>query len=293
AAPPAPALQPESRARDLPLPVASAAAPATPPSPTFGAPALPPAFAPLPIAPGPAASAPPAAERIANVAAVGELPDVPALAALRRAALAGEPVAVYEFAARLAEGRGATRDLALAAKLFEKAAAHGFVPAQYRIGNHYEKGLGVTRDLAIAIAWYQRAADRGNARAMHNLAVLLADGGGKPDYAAAVAWFRRAAELGVRDSQFNLAVLLARGLGVKQDLAQSYTWFAVAAAQGDADAGRKRDEVGARMSGTDLAAARTAAERWRATTPDPAANEVVPPANGWAGTQPKPAGDRV
>jgi localization factor PodJL len=221
-------------------------------------------------------------ERIANIAALGIIPANAGPAALRQAALAGEPAAVYEFAARAAEGRGMARDLALAAKLFEKAAVHGLVPAQYRTGNVYEKGLGVPRDLAVARSWYQRAADKGNARAMHNLAVLIAEGvGGQPDYAAAIGWFRRAAQHGVRDSQFNLAVLLARGLGAQQDLAGAYTWFAIVATGGDEDAAKKRDEVGARLGAPELAAARQAAERWRPETPDKFANEVMQPAQGW------------
>ena len=153
---------------------------------------LPAGFTPLqitPAAPATTGAIDPrqAATPIANVAAVGEIPSPQGLGGLRQAALAGDPVAVYDLAARLAEGRGVTRDLKLAAKLFEKAAASGVVPAQYRIGNQYEKGLGVTRDLALARGWYERAAEKGNARAMHNLAVLLAEGGSdrKPDYAAA------------------------------------------------------------------------------------------------------------
>ncbi|HKG76168.1 MAG TPA: hypothetical protein VKA90_01470 [Beijerinckiaceae bacterium] len=230
-----------------------------------------------------AGAAPAALERIANMAAVGEIPMVGSLPGLRPAVLAGEPAAVYEMAARAAEGRGMARDLKLAAKLFEKAAAHGLVPAQYRIGNFYEKGLGVTRDLALAKQWYQRAAEKGNAKAMHNLAVLLAEGAGaKPDYAAAIEWFRRGAEHGVRDSQFNLAVLQARGLGTGQDLAGAYTWFSIAAQQGDEDAAKKRDEVGARMAQADLATAKSAVERWRVPSLDPVANEVALPGHGWS-----------
>ena len=151
---------------------------------------LPAGFTPLQITPAAPATTGaidprPAMTPIANVAAVGDIPSAQGLGGLRQAALAGDPVAVYDLAARLAEGRGVTRDLKLAAKLFEKAAANGVVPAQYRIGNQYEKGLGVTRDLALAKGWYERAAEKGNARAMHNLAVLLAEGGSdrKPDYA--------------------------------------------------------------------------------------------------------------
>ena len=251
--------------------------------------AAPAAKAPLPIAP-PAPSAPttsdaraPALERIAQVSSVGEIPTAPNFAGLRHAALAGDPIAVYELAARLAEGRGFARDTKLAAKLFEKAAAVGLAPAQYRIGNHYEKGLGVTRDAALAKTWYERAAEKGNARAMHNLAVLSAEGSdGRPDYARAVEWFRRAAEHGVKDSQFNLAVLLARGMGAPQDLSKSYTWFAIAAAAGDEDAAKKRDEVGSRMTTANVSSAKAAAERFRATVPDRHANEVALPSEGWA-----------
>lgn len=146
----------------------------------------------------------------------------------------------------------------------------------------FEKGIGTQRDLALARVWYQRAAERGNAKAMHNLAVLHAEGAsGKPDYAMATEWFRRAAELGVRDSQYNLAVLLGRGLGAPTDLAQSFVWFSVAAGQGDEDAGRKRDEVAQRLKPEDLTAAKGLAASWKPRTLDAAANEVAPPAKGW------------
>ena len=259
---------------------------------TEKAPAVSPATAPLQLAPqAPAITGAidprPALEKIANVAAVGEIPTAAGIAGLRQAALSGDPVAVHELASRLAEGRGLPRDLKLAAKLFEKAAAAGLVPAQYRIGNHYEKGLGVTRDLALAKAWYERAAEKGNARAMHNLAVLLAEGGpdGKPDYGAAAEQFRKAAEHGIKDSQFNLAVLLARGLGVSQNLGRSYTWFAIVAAQGDDDAGKKRDEVGQRLSAAELSAAKAAAESFKPAAASREANEVALPPQGW----PEPA----
>lgn len=244
-----------------------------------------------------AAAPNPALGRIPNMAAIGgEIPTA-APAGLRQAALAGDPVAVYDLASRAAEGRGVPRDLKLAAKLFEKAAAQGLAPAQYRVGGHYEKGLGVTRDLGLAKTWYQRAAEKGNARAMHNLAVLLAEAGptGRPDYTEAATWFRRAAEHGVRDSQFNLGVLLARGLGVQQNLADSYVWFSVAAAQGDEDAAKKRDEVGGRLAAADLEGAKARAEAWRVQTPAQAANEVPLPATGSGEAAPakRPTSGRV
>lgn len=212
-----------------------------------------------------------------------EIPESAASARLRRAALAGDETAAYELASRLADGRDAARDPQLAAALFERLAERGLVPAQYRIGQIYDKGVGMPRDPQAAERWYRRSAESGNVTAMHNLAVLLAEGaiGGEPDYTGAIGWFRRAAEHGVRDSQYNLAVLLARGLGAPQDLPASYTWFAIAAAQGDADAGARREELASRLSDSERVLAEAAAGAWRPETPSPDANEVALPAHGW------------
>jgi localization factor PodJL len=204
-------------------------------------------------------------------------------AILQSLAQAGNAKAQFELATDYAMGRGLPHDLSLAAQWYEKAAVQGLAPAQYHLGSLYEKGLGVRRDANEAMAWYRKAAEHGNVRAMHNLAVLTAAGGdsGKPDYAGAAQWFRKAAEYGVRDSQYNVAILLARGLGVPQNLALSYVWFAIAAAQGDEDAGNKRDDVGARLNAPDLAAAKATAAAFQAKVPDPLANEVAPPQGGW------------
>ncbi len=211
----------------------------------------------------------------------GELAGIPTgLSKLRQAALDGDGAAIYELASREADGRGMPRDLALAAKLYEKLAQAGYAPAQYKLAGHYEKGSGVVRDLGPAKLWYGRAAEQGHARSMHNLAVLYAENpsaSGRPDYATAASWFRRAAESGVRDSQYNLAVLYARGLGLTQDLVQSYVWFSAAAQQGDEDAGKKRDDVAAKLGPGDLAQARGLASAFRPRRLDPAVNE--PPAS--------------
>lgn len=213
-----------------------------------------------------------------------QLAAAPSPAVLQSLAQGGDAKAQYELASLYAAGREMPRDLKLAAHWYEKSATQGLAPAQYRLGSLYEKGLGVQRNLARAETWYRKAAQAGNIRAMHNLAVLAAEGGdsGKPDYASAAQWFRKAAEYGVRDSQYNLAILLARGLGVPQNLTLSYAWFAVAAAQGDEDAGKKRDDVGGRLSAIDLVAAKATAAAFHPKTSDPAANIVQPPQGGWS-----------
>ncbi len=241
-----------------------------------------------PKAPPPRMTAPGAENSVDStpVGSIGNLaPLAPsdAIEVIGSLAQQGDRVAQYELAVRYADGRGVGRDAKMAAQWFEKAAAQGLAPAQYRLGSLYEKGVGVDRDYARARMYYQQAAEAGNARGMHNLAVMLAEGGdgGKPDYPAASDWFRKAAELGVRDSQFNLAILYARGLGVGQSLTQSYLWFSAAAAQGDADAAKKRDEVAARLDSKELAAAKALAAGFHAKEPIREANDVLPPRGGW------------
>ena len=138
------------------------------------------------------------------------------------------------------------------------------------------------KDLQAARRLYLAAAGKGHAKAMHNLAVLYAEGiDGKPDYRAAAQWFRKAAGYGVADSQYNLAILYARGIGVEQNLAESYKWFALAAASGDSDAAKKRDEVAARLDQQTLAAAKLAvADLRRRAQPEEATNLQAPP-GGW------------
>ncbi|KQO95553.1 hypothetical protein ASF32_18500 [Methylobacterium sp. Leaf91] len=234
-------------------------------------------------------SSQPAQRPVPKVAALGNLAGdlgaVPTgLAQLRKAALEGDGASVYDLAARALEGRGMPRDFAVAAKLFEALAEVGYAPAQYKLGGLYEKGSGVVRDLAQAKLWYARAAEQGHARSMHNLAVVYAENpsaNGKPDYTTASQWFRRGAEYGMRDSQYNLAVLYARGLGLQQDLVQSYLWFSAAAAQGDDDAGRKRDDVAAKLAPKDLVVAQKLSTAFKPKASVAAVNE--PPAPTGAG----------
>ena len=149
------------------------------------------------------------------------------------------------------------------------------------------------KDLIAARDLYRAAAEKGQGKAMHNLAVIYAEGpDGKPDYATAAQWFRKAADHGVTDSQYNLAILYARGVGVEQNLSESYKWFFLAAKEGDQDAAQKRDEIASRIDKAALAAARAAAESWTAI-PQPADAIAVkgvwdPPQGTQPTAKPKP-----
>jgi len=51
------------------------------------------------------------------------------------------------------------------------------------------------------------------------------------NYKNAVQWFPQGRDRGVADSQYNLGILYARGIGVEQNLAESFKWFNLAAAR--------------------------------------------------------------
>jgi len=202
---------------------------------------------------------------------------------LREAAVKGDAGAEYEIGSRYAEGHGVPLDNAKAADWLGRAARKGVVVAQFRLGTLYEKGKGVTKDLGTARSLYEQAAEKGNAKAMHNLAVLYAEGGdgGKPDYSEALKWFVKAANYGVSDSQYNLGILYARGIGVQKNMVEAYKWFALAAAQGDKEAGKKQDDVAQKLDAKEMAQARTATENWVPQMQPTDAIRAPAPAGGW------------
>jgi localization factor PodJL len=89
----------------------------------------------------------------------------------------------------------------------------------------------------------------------------------------------------VADSQYNLGILYARGIGVDQNLAESYKWFALAAQQGDQDAAKKREDVAARLDQQSLVAAKLAVQTWAADPPPDEAMNVKAPPGGWDSAQ--------
>lgn len=245
-----------------------------------------------PAAQGPAVQAPPANDLgpLLNlplpalpVSTAESLPEAIGAPRLRVAAVGGDAAAEFEVATRFMEGRFVPQDLAAAAHWYGRAADQGVVPAAYRLGSFYEQGRGVDRDTQGAIAWYERAALGGNPRAMHNLAVMAAEGsnGGAPDFARAAGWFIPAANRGLADSQFNLAVLFARGMGVERDLMESYKWFALAANAGDSEAIARRDEVAGVLGEQALALATARVDNWVPIAVDSAAITLAGPDGGW------------
>jgi len=192
---------------------------------------------------------------------------------LTQGALAGDAAAELAVALKYLDGVQGSADPAAALHWLDRAATHGNAVAQYMLGSFYENGRATTRDFLKAMRWYEASALQGNRKAMHSLAIGYAKGfGGLKSPTEAVRWFSRAASFGYVDAQFNLAVLYERGLGVPQSLLDAYKWYMIAARQGDAEAKARTEALQTQLSPDDLAAARHAADAFRALPLDPATN---------------------
>src|SRR5262249_61764269 len=76
--------------------------------------------------------------------------------------------------------------------------------------------------------------------------------------------------------------------GTEKNIAESYKWFALAAAQGDGDAGRKRDDAAAVLDAPALAAAQEAVKNFVVQVQPTAATAVPGPSGGWGRAAPPP-----
>lgn len=159
-----------------------------------------------------------------------------------------------------ATGKDVQKDDARAAGWYRKSAARGTPQAQYNLGVLYERGQGVPRSDAQAAVWYAKAAARGLAAAQYNMGVFHEQGRGvRKDAAESAKWYKRAAAQGHKDAQYNLGAFYAQ----RNDPAQAYYWFGLAAKAGDADAARLRDRAGARLPSGEATAIERRVRAWR------------------------------
>ena len=90
-------------------------------------------------------------------------------------------------------------------------------------------------------------------------------GWGVQDYAEAARWYRKAADQGYAAGQWRLGLLYQQGYGVQQDYLQAHMWLNLAAAQGNEDAAKARDELAAKMAPDQIAQAQWLAREWKPT----------------------------
>jgi TPR repeat protein len=176
----------------------------------------------------------------------------------RKAAEGGDVDGMAGLAYMYDEGHGVPQDFDQAMTWYRKAADLNNAWAMNNIGTLYQNGQGVPKDLDQAAVWYRKAIAAGNEDAKGNLSRLPAsnnssvsnntlttaekeqitkradDAYDRKDYAAAVPEYRKLALAGDLWGMSRLGYLYDRGLGIRQDDAQSAYWLRKAAEAGNA-----------------------------------------------------------
>lgn len=130
-------------------------------------------------------------------------------------------------------------------------------PASGKAG--FEEGITAARDGAFETALRELSplAESGHAEAQYVIGQMYYFGRGKPQsLEKAAQFFTRAAKGGWAAAQHDLAVMYLQGQGVRKNAVQSYLWFNSAAKQDYPNADRRRNQVGNRLTPSQLAAAK-------------------------------------
>ena len=116
-----------------------------------------------------------------------------------------------------------------------------------------------------AVFWWRKAAEQGHADAQHYLGFRYQVGDGLiQDFIEAVGLYRMAANKGLAKSQYFLGRMYENGQGVETNYVVAHMWFNLAAAQGYEMARWARDEIGQRMTTSQVNEAQRLAREWMA-----------------------------
>ena len=212
--------------------------------------------------------------------------DLPkAIGFLSRAASSGVTVAQLRLSRLYRSGNGVTRDDATANDWLKRAAQQGYVPAENELGFVIASGEGLPKDLAEATKWLRKAADSGYAPGQFNLGFLYARLTEPRNPTAGAPWIRRAAEQRYPRAQHLLGLLYREGEGVPKDYVQAYMWLNLAAAAGEPEAGKIRDDLEKLMTAERVGEAQDLTAKWKPqaapveSAPESGAPHVAAPAS--------------
>lgn len=183
----------------------------------------------------------------------------------RRAAEAGSAEARYVAGLMAQRGEGTAADPAQAIAWWRQAAEAGYAPAMGVLAASYLAGTGVEKNPTEAVRWARAGADKQDlvSQSLLGRAYMLGEGGLARDVNQALHWTRLAAMQGEPNAQSTLGRLYADGMGVPQNFVQAHLWLNLAAARGQKQAMKQRDELGAKMTAEQLAEAQKLAAAWR------------------------------
>lgn len=155
-----------------------------------------------------------------------------------------------------------------------KAAQAGDAASQVSLGRMYLDGKGVPLDMSQGVMWLSKAAEQGHPHAQYLLGVLYSAGSSVPkDERTALSWFSKAATQGNVSAQVFLGAIYAKGSNdVTRNPVTAYIWWSAAAvgatAANDSEMAvlvtKQRDTLATTMTAAQITEAKTLAKQWQA-----------------------------
>jgi TPR repeat protein len=162
------------------------------------------------------------------------------------------------------------QDYGKAVNWYMTAATAGDGAACAKLAYLYDKGIGVSVDKAESLKWLQRAADLNDPPSLYQLGMAYETGNRVPgDYLKARKLYEQASYQGLAQAFAALGAIYADGHGVKPDQQKALAYYLVAANNNVAGAQRKVDELTAKLSAKQVAAAKQDAAKLAGFTRGP------------------------
>ena len=182
-----------------------------------------------------------------------------------RAAEAGDAEGQYWAGIMAQRGDGTSKDSAAAIAWWRKSAEAGYPPAMGLLASAYLTGVGGEKDPAEAVRWARAGAAKHEmvSQSVLGRAYLVGEGGVARNVGQAVHWTRLAAIQGEPNAQLAIGRLYLTGVGLPQNYVQAHVWLNLAAARGQSQAAKQRDDLAAKMTPEQLAEAQKLAAAWR------------------------------
>ena len=154
----------------------------------------------------------------------------------KQALKGGDPVGAVHYLLGLMafHGRGTKEDKKKSYALHEKAAMKGDPDAMFELFALASTGQGVKKDESRAVVWLMEAAKRNHPRALYNLGAFHAMGsfGFEQDYQASANFYEAASESGHGRASATLGAMYLGGQGVKRSEKKAQEFFERSEAQG-------------------------------------------------------------
>lgn len=157
-----------------------------------------------------------------------------------------DPVASSQPTIHSASDAHAETDVSAAVRHVIELAESDNVRAQVVLAHRYFKGDGVAPDRIKASVWYIIAGANGDERAKQSAAAIT----------------RVLPSYDVAQIRFDVGKLYMEGIGIKRDLSEAYSWFALAQAAGDVRASTEQQRLEQMMSPEQVSQALRRASDW-------------------------------